>query len=244
MRGKIFCLISIVPQNGAKYLATNLGYFIKKNKKTKKKKVLLIDFDFANPTLCHHFVDSSTYNIDNLSLMEEDLNFELFRRAVVKTKLGFDILKGTKVCNSEIFSRDVIAKILNLAKEIYDYIFVVANPQVSNSATIVTLLNANKVILVAKNDYTNDFKFKDVLASIGSFIKNKSDIKLVYNCVNFFHKTKIVEKVKEYNVSSITILDYVPKSIDNINLDKKLPMKKRTINDKKFKKLSKELITE
>lgn len=242
MRGKVICLMSIVPQNGAKYLATNLGYFIKKNKKTKKKKVLLIDFDFANPTLCHHFVDSSTYNIDNLSLMEDELDTEMFKRAVVKTKLGFDILKGTKVCNPEIFSREVIAKILNISKESYDYIFVVANPQVSNSATIVTLLNSNKVILVAKNDNTNDFKFKDVLASIGSFMKDDLDIKVVYNYVNYFHKTKIAEKVSDYNVKSVTILDYVPKSTDNINLGKKLPMRRKTINDKKFKRLCKELI--
>ena len=68
MGGKVFCILSVTPQNGSKYIATNLGYQLRRiNKNFKKKKVLLIDFDFESPVLCSHFIKDRPYSgIDNL----------------------------------------------------------------------------------------------------------------------------------------------------------------------------------
>lgn len=244
MRGKVFCIMSVVPQNGAKYVATNLGYFIKKTRKNKSKKVLLIDFDFKNPTLCYHYINESIYNIDKLSLIEKDLDNEVFERTVSKTKLGFDVLKGTEVCNSELISKELIANILNISKEMYDYIFVVINSNINNPATVISLLNATKVILVTKNDYTNNLKIEGALSTVKKFMKDKSNINILYNYSNYLHKIKVSKKIKDDTVDYLSILDYAPKSIDNINLGKKLFTSKKTINDNKFKKICKIILSD
>lgn len=238
MNGKVFNVMSLIPQNGAKYVTSNLGFFMKK--KFKNKKILLIDFDFENPTLYYHFIKDSVYSIDDLISIEKSLDRNSFYNNIIKTEFKVDIFKGSGLGTANLFSKELIAIILNFAKEMYDYIFVVTSSDVNNSAIIMTLLNADKVILVVRNNYSNLLKIDKKLKEINTFVKDKSIIKIVANFNNYNQEMNILDKVQGY--SYLSLLDFVSKSIDNRNLKEKFFIKRKTINDRKFKEIIKELI--
>lgn len=245
MSGEVFCIISLVPQNGAKYLATNLGYFMKK--RHKNKKVLLIDFDFDNPTLCYHYTKNSIYSIDNLASLDIANKFDRknFKNSITELNMGVDILKGTSIQNintfPNIFTKNFFAKIINMSKEFYDYVFVVTNHDVNKSETLVTLLNSNKVLLVIKNNYTNALKLDKYLLKISEFKDDKNDIKIISNFNEYDYGIKTFNQSMIEGIAHLALLDYVPKSIDNSNLDSKNIFKRRTINDVKFKEICKKI---
>lgn len=239
MSGKVYSIISLIPQNGAKYIASNLGYFTKR--KYKNSKVLLIDFDFDNPTLCYHFVKDSIYSIDNLAPVEIGLDKDTLCKNITKTKFKVDILKGSSLGNSNFFSKELIAKILNLSKEVYDYIFVVTSPNTNNPVTVMTLLNSDKLVLVVRNNYSNLQKIEKSLQMFSNFIKDKSDIKVISNYNDYNNDLDILKTINvDYKYSSL--IDFVAKSTDNKNLAEKIFFKRKTINDRKFKELVKDLI--
>lgn len=241
MNGRIYTIISLIPQNGAKYVAINLGYFTKKTKK--KSKVLLIDLDFYNPTLGYHWTKDSVYNIDNLVPMKNDLSLDALLTNITKTDIGFDILKGTTVKDENYIPVDLVAKILTLAKEEYTDIFVVVPPNLNNANIIMTLLNTDKIILVIKNNYANNFKIVDFLKRLESFVDKELTIDIIINDKNYSHNLNISETIStaEANVNYIGILDYDKRTVDNINLTQKSLFKKGNSNSKIFKDICKKL---
>src|SRR5690606_23916112 len=140
-------------------------------KRKKDSKILLIDLDFNNPTLGYFYTKDFTYSIDNLVPIKNDIRKVTINNNIIKTNLGFDILKGSSIKSSEYISSDLVAIILNLAKEMYDYIFVVTQSNLKNPNTAIILLNANEVILVLRNNYSNLLKSTSFLQEIKPFIE-------------------------------------------------------------------------
>lgn len=239
MSAKVYSVISLIPQNGAKYLTTNLGYTL--GRKKKKKKILLIDFDFNDPTLCHHFVKDSIYDLDGLGPFGANLKEEDFLNNITNTSLGFDVLKGSKLGRVSFFSKELIAKIINYAKSNYDYVLIVTSPDVKSSPTVVSLLNSDEVLMVVRNNYANLLKVASVINSIETFSRGKT-IKIVENISNYNKNINIVESIKDYKVQYVGFLNFDLASIDNLDLEKKSFLKKKNINKRKFKEILKGLL--
>lgn len=243
MDGKIYHIMSLIPQNGAKYVATNLGYFAKKRKKDSK--ILLIDLDFDNSTLAYFYTKDYTYSIDNLMPVKNDIKKATIYNNVIKTNLGFDILKGTSIKSSDYISSDLVAIILNLVKKMYDYIFVVTQSNLKNPSTVITLLNTNEVILVLRNNYSNLIKSTKFIQEIKPFIEGKSALNIVINYKDYNNEVNISEVIKsteEININCLGVLDYDIKSVDNLNLKKRGYFKRKSINDRVFKHICKEIL--
>lgn len=240
MSGKIIPILSVIPQNGSKYLATNLGYYMKKEQ---NKKMLLIDFDFEYASLGHHFVKESDCNIDTLLMSGweyENNNFELFERAITSTKLGFDVLVGSSVGRNDFFKTDFISDVLNASVELYDYIFVVVNPKIENPATAITLLNAYKIILVAKNNYTNQLKLESVIMLIEELKRPHTQVNIIFNnnSTNVKNESSLeLDFEMPNNFVVFETICFVPRSIDNKNLINKSIFKRKTYNDAVFRRI-------
>lgn len=241
MNGKIFSILSVVPQNGSTYLATNLGYFMNKLNRKENKKVLLLDFDFNYSSLGSHFIEDDVSSLDDLILQKDAISSELFKKSITPTTLGFDILKGSTLNRIDLFTENFILNILNLSIRIYDYIFIVTNPNIKNPAIVLTLLNSDKIILVTKNNYINKLKSKETLQLIEDLKKTKTDVIIVYNFNNNKHKITAINELIP-NSGILTLLEYVPSSIDNINLMYKNVFLRNSPNDTKFKLICKELL--
>lgn len=243
MNGKIYHIVSLIPQNGAKYIATNLGYFAKKRKKDSK--ILLIDLDFNNPTLGYFYTKDFTYSIDNLVPIKNDIRKVTINNNIIKTNLGFDILKGSSIKSSEYISSDLVAIILNLAKEMYDYIFVVTQSNLKNPNTAITLLNANEVILVLRNNYSNLLKSTSFLQEIKPFIESKSALNIIINYKDYrseINISKVIKSTEEIDINYLGVLDYDMKSVDNINLKEKNFFKRNSVNDRVFKHICRKIL--
>ena len=243
MNGKIYAIMSLVPQNGAKYVTTNLGYFA--NKLNKKNKVLLIDLDFNNPVLCYHYVKDSVYNIDNLVPLKNDLNEDFLLDNITKTNLGFDILKGTNIKNKNYITAEIVAKILTLVKKIYTHIFIVIPSDLAISSVAITLLNSNKLILVLRSNYANDIKVISFLENMKSFLKDGMTINIIINNKDYNHSLNISDKISKtdnINVNYLGILDYDTRTVDNINLGEKSIFRKSNSNNRIFKDICKKML--
>ena len=244
MSGKIYHVMSLIPQNGAKYVTVNLGFFTKKRKKDSE--VLLIDLDFDNPTLGYFYTKDSVYSIDNLVPVKNDLKKNTFKNNITKTSLGFDILKGSSVKSNNYISSNLVATVLNLAKEIYDYVFVVTQSDLKNSNVAITLLNADEVILVLKNNYSNLVKSTGFLQEIQPFIRKESHLNMILNYKDYRNEVNISEIIKEsnneMNINYLGVLDYDAKSTDNLNLKEKNFFKRASVNDRVFKHICKKIL--
>jgi len=242
MSGKIYNIISLVPQNGAKYVAMNLGYFTKKRK---KGKILLVDMDFENPTLGYSYTQDSPYSIDNLMPIKDDLKKANLINNITQTKLGVDILKGSFMYSGNYIPPELTATILNLAKEEYDYIFVVTQSNLENANNVIALLNNDKVILVLRNNYSNALKITRFLENIKRFLKTEQAVNIIMNYVSYNNVLNISETIKNIgnaNVNYLGILYYDTKSTDNKNLGEKNSFKRHSINDKTFKYICKKIL--
>lgn len=242
MNGKVYTIMSLVPQNGAKYIATNLGYYTKKAKKDKK--ILLIDFDFNTPTLGKHFIKENQANVDDLVHLKNNLTKDLLAEKISKTNLGFDILKGTNMQDKNFIEEDLIVKILIFAKEMYTDVFVVMSPDMYNSNVIVTILNSDKLILVLRNNYSNELKLMSFVYDIKPYIKEIQNLDIVLNYRDYNHSLRITDifKKEDIQINHIHLLDFDDKTIDNTNLEEKSIFKRSNKNTKTFKKICKDFL--
>lgn len=236
MSAKIYSIMSLIPQNGAKYLTANLGHALGKHKN--KSKVLLIDFDFNNPVLCYHFIRDSIYDLDNLEPFGVNLKEEDFLNNIINTDLHFDILKGSKLGKPELFPRELTAKIINYAKMNYDYVFIVINPDTNNPSTVISLLNSDEIILVIRNNYTNFVKIEDLVSPINMFTRGKP-IKIIENMSNYNNNINVVKKIKDFNIEYLGALDFDASTIDNVDLGGKPLFTRKNVNASKFDKILK-----
>lgn len=238
--GKIYTIMSIAPQNGAKYVATNLGFFTNTEKKTK---VLLIDFDFENSFLCNYYLKDSLYDIDDLVHIKDMIDRNTFIDKITKTKLGFDVLKGSTMESSTFVSEDLVAKILILAKEIYTHIFVVVAPNFSVPSTAMTILHSNKLILVARNNKLNETKITDVISGIRPYIKDV-DLGFIFNYKDYNDVLTLseVRELIDKDIDFLGSLEFDSGSVDNINLGAESFLKRMNVNNKIFKSICKKII--
>jgi len=233
-------LMSAVQGNGAKYVATNLATEVKR--KENEKKVLLVDFDFENPFLAHAFIKhDEVHGIDNLinNITDDGLSDELFLEDMIQTKMGVDVLRGTRFIEKvKMFSKQHIQVILEKAKQHYHYVFIVVNAKANNAGTIVSLMEADKVLMVLRNNYANLLKVERVLKLIKQY-STVETVHVAFNFKNLNSKLDINEKFENYNVVVLEVLEYDEKSIDNLNLEKKESVFSKSMNSKAINKMTK-----
>lgn len=242
MKGKVYCVLSVVPGNGAKYVATNLA--VSHKRKSKDSKILIIDLDFINPVLCRHFIKGvNPLGIDHLAPRVDTMDELFFKNSLSTTGLGVDILSGTTLFDKqEQFSKNFVFKVIGIAKQLYDAIYIVVNPTITSSATVVSLLNADKTVLVARNNYTNELKIGEVIKMVKTFYKKNENVLLVYNYHTLKHSLSVTQRIHEPNIKIVGLLEYDPKTVDNINLTTKIRIMGKCQNDSKFNVILKELI--
>lgn len=242
LAGKICVVTSVVQGNGAKYVATNLATEIMNREKNKR--VLLVDFDFDNPFLAHAFVKhDEIHGIDNLAnnITSEGIADDLFMENIIQTKLNVDVLKGTQFIEKpKMFSNQHIEVILDKAKKLYDYVYVVVNSKANNAGTIFSFMKADQVVLVLRNNYANLQRIDRTLKLVKQY-SPKNEASVVYNFKNLNSKLNINKKFDDNMVQILGVLEYEEKGIDNLNLEKKESMFNRSINSKVFTKMNKEL---
>lgn len=216
MTARICTLISILPQNGAKYLTTNLGFSLKKKKR--KSKVLLIDFDFQDPTLCLFCTKDLNKGLDKIEPFGSDVTKDQVISNIVKFEDAPDILKGSTLRSQALFSQATIIKVINYVKVDYDYIFIVCNPSL-NPATTVSLLNSDEILLVIRNNYGNLLNALNCVKALEAVRRDS-----VFNVVENYSSatdTNVLRNLKDYNLKYIGSLAFDENSVDNIDLTKK-----------------------
>lgn len=227
---KLILCMSVVEQNGSKFVATNLANYTKILYPSKK--VALVDFDFKNPYLAERLsLHDDIHGIDNIT-DKIDGNFltpELFEENMVHIKNDVHLLKGVKSTSSKKFiSKNHINKIIDLLKESYDYAFVAVSNEVLPS-TVYSLFNADEILLITKNNYTNYNQIDKAVELIKAYKNDTSNVRMVINQYSEQSEVTFNEKVKPLNVMDINLVPYMPECFDNIDLDKTL------INSKVFR---------
>lgn len=239
MSGKIYTIMSLVPQNGGKYVTTNLGFYT--DRYIKKSKVLLIDLDFETPKLASHYTEGSAYDIDDLVPYRDNIDKKIIMEKITKTRAGFDVLRGTNMKEGYI-SPDVIAKILILAREMYTHVFVTASPDLANSNIVMSVLNSDKLILVLRNNYANDMRISGFINSLDPYLNDDIEVDILFNYRDYNHTLKITKEIrfkddKEFNY--LGFLEYDGKTVDNTNIGERSIFKRGNINKRLFKKICK-----
>lgn len=242
MSGKLCVLTSVVQGNGAKYVATNLACELKQREKNAR--ILLVDFDFDNPFLAYSFVQhDDIHGLDNLinNISSQGIDDELFMENIIKTKINVDVLKGTNFIEKpKKFTAEQINIILEKSLKLYDYVYVVVNAKANNAGTIYSLMKADKVLLVLRNNYANLERVDRVLKLVNQYYPKKG-ISVVYNFKNLNSKLNINKKFDDLDTEILGVLDYEEKGIDNLNLEKKESLFNRSANSKTFAKINKDL---
>lgn len=240
---KIFVCMPIVTGNGSKYMATNLAHYTKTMYPTKK--VALVDFDFKHPYLAEKLsLHDTIHSIDNLT-DKIDGNFldkSLFAENMIKLKDGVELLKGTKLThNIELIKKHHIERIIELLKENYDYIFIAVSNEVL-SGTVYSLFNADEVLLVAKNNYTNFKEAKRVFNLISHYKNNDTKLSLIINQYSDVSEITFSDYLEKYDVSNIELVPYDEQTFDHNDLDKGILTSKMFKTKKKSQEVFENLI--
>lgn len=218
---KLFVCIPVITGNGAKYTATNLAHYTKTLLPTKR--VALVDFDFKYPYLAEKLsLHDTIHSIDNLTDKIDGgfLDSKLFLENMIKLKNGVDLLKGTKLSHSlNLIKKHHIEKIIELLKEEYDYVFVSATNE-ALSGTIYSMFNADKIILVAKNNYSNYKELKKVLKLVNNYKGQNTEIDFIINQCSDVSSVTFTSYFNENNIKNIELIPYDENTFDNSDLDK------------------------
>jgi MinD-like ATPase involved in chromosome partitioning or flagellar assembly len=236
--GNLILLSSIVQGNGSKYATVNIAYeLLKILEKKEKNKILLIDFDIECPTLgMSLYLKSKKSDLQELKSGIDDivekinlniLNQEIFLDTCtnidigLRTNIPLYILKGTNVIGKyKAFTKEVVEKIISYAKNSFDYVFVVSNNKSNNAGLIFSLNESNEIIILAKNNYSNIENFDKTMSLFNQYKNKDSKISILYN-YGSNPKCDIGAKVLNYEISSLGILEYNDKDVDNLNLTQK-----------------------
>lgn len=220
---KTFVCIPVVTGNGSKYISTNLAHYTKMM--NPDKKVALIDFDFRYPYLAEKLaLHDTVHSIDNLTdkIDGNFLDINLFRENMIGLSSGVELLKGTKLNhNITLIKKHHIEKIIELAKSYYDYIFIATSNE-TLSGTVYGLFNADEVIVVAKNNYTNFKEAKRIFKLVSHYKSNDSRINLIINQYSEVSEITFEDYLKQYNISNIELVPYIEYSFDNGDLKKSI----------------------
>jgi len=240
---KMIVCMPIVVGNGSKYIATNLAYHTKKQYPTKK--VALIDFDFKQPYLAEKLsLHDTIHTIDNL-IDKIDGNFltnELFKENMITLKEGVHLLKGTKLTNNiDLIKKYHIEKILEILKQDYDYVFIAVSNEIL-SGTVYSLFEADEIVLVSKNNYTNFREANRVFKLINNYKGEKANLNLFINQYSENSDVNFNEFVSKNDIKNIELIPHMEETFDNADLDKSIIMSKVFKNKSKSQEVFEEII--
>lgn len=210
----------VMSGNGAKFIATNIANYLKSANSTKK--VALVDFNLKQPYLAHgitthdeiHGIDNLIDKIDGNLLTES-----LFVENMVSLKSNVEVLKGTKLIGKHKVFTDVhIKTIIGHLKDIYDYVIAVVSPEADNAGTVYALHEADKVIMVGRNNVGNAKMFGHALQIVNHYKKSTEKIKMVYN-MQTTNAHELSNIVKETDLEVIGLVEFDESAVDNLDLN-------------------------
>lgn len=208
---------------GKTTIATQLGILIAKNSRAK---VLLIDFDTINSGI-NQFLGMKrapqnpeyilppdknsgiNYMIDAIDKRTFDSN--LFEKYVQKTKYfsNLDVLTGNKslfVCE-KILNTEYYTRILEKAKELYDFIIIDTSSNIFVDATQFSLLNSNVIFYVAEaTNISFERTFRALKEIFPVWGVNNRKIKLI---INKYHKNSPSKLIINEMMKDIPIAGYI-----------------------------------
>lgn len=207
--------------NGSKYTATNLAHEIKMQ--DKDLAVALVDFDFKAPYLAGylsghdtvHTLDNLIEKIDGGFLSEDDI-----RDNMVKLKNGVELLKGTKLTKTYYFiKQEHIRQILIFLKRMYDVVVVAVSHGSDSISTTVSMLSADHVLLVARNDFSNYQVLEREIRFLKNYAANEDKIKLIFNMYDQSSDLDFQPILAETGVPLVAWIPYNPETINNRHID-------------------------
>lgn len=209
--------------SGKTTIAAQLGTLIAKNSRAK---VLLIDFDTINAGLNQFFGTKRSpdkpdyilppdknsginYMVDSIDKRTFDSN--VFEKYVVKTKYfsNLDILTGNKslfVCE-KVLNTEYYSRILEKAKELYDFIIIDTSSNIFVDATQFSLLNSNVIFYVLEaTNISFERTFRTIKEIFPVWGVNNNKIKLI---INKYHKSSPSKLIINEMMKGIPIAGYI-----------------------------------
>lgn len=219
-KGKVIVCYPVVIGNGNKYIATNIANYYKQ--KYPNKGVALVDFDFKNPYLAGKLaIQDDIHGIDNI-IDKIDGNFldqNLFLENMIKLRNNVELLKGTKLIgNHRIITKNHIEKTLEVLKEAYDFIVVAVSCDIDNSGTVYGLFNADEVVMVCKNNFTNFKSMDRAINIIMNYKRTNSKLKLIFNMSQEGSDLDFTKHINDNEIEVIGAIKYDESTVDNEDL--------------------------
>lgn len=209
--------------SGKSTISTQVGMLIAKYSKAK---VLIIDFDTINSGINQFFGikrsplnpgyilpsdknASINYMVDAIDKRTFDSN--IFEKYIVKSKQyqNLDILTGNKslfVCE-KVLNNEYYSRILEKAKEIYDFIIIDTSSNVFVDSTQFALLNSNKIFYITEATFTSfERAFRALTEIYPIWGVNKKKIHLI---VNKYHSKSLSKLVINEMMKEVPISGYI-----------------------------------
>lgn len=252
MSKKVLAVMSVVPGNGAKFVASNLAYLFAEDVE-EDEKIVLLDFDFNYPYLAKGIVDgeSDERTIDDLfPLLTENLeeNVQILKDLVVETNvLNVDLIKGTKYAGlTKFIQPEQIQWTIEAASKIYEKVIVVISPSVSNVGTLYSLMKAEQLVLVARQNHSNVEQVYDVMRIVRQYSTLNEPVKVVYNYDSTVLDIDFSEAFERslVPVEVVGVLSFDAAAIDNNDLieRKRSFFQSKSVNRRNFSEIYESLL--
>lgn len=215
--------------NGANYLAMNLAY--KLREKEKIAKIAVFDFDLDNPTLGEGMHEDSVHGLDKLvdKVNGSLLNRENLLENMVTLKKEIDLLRGSELSHRFPFvKKNHLEEVLNVAKEVYDYIVISTGDKPDNVGVPVSLHHADNLLLVGRYTQKNQWRIKDAVKTVGNYASPQK-AGVVYNFFNGTNDINLGEHLGELDV--LGSIPYTPGTEDTLHLVKGFSLKRSKNNE-------------
>ena len=216
--GSIIAVYPIVNGNGANYVTMNLAYHTKE--KYPQAKIAVIDYDFSNPNLGIALTTDRFHNIDNLidKIEGKFLSEDLFMENMIPLKGGIDLLRGSIMGHYEDYIMPThLETILDMASNVYDYVFVSCNASHLDDGTSVALMMADKLVVVNRHNQINSNHTRQAADTIEN-IFGDGKVGVIYNYYTRPVNSDVAVEFSKYEV--IGLLPFRPETTDNIDLVK------------------------
>lgn len=206
----------VLPGNGSKFTATNLAYAYKDAHP--EKKVALVDFDLKMPYLAGLLSTSdNVHGLDNLieKIDGEFLDEQMFEENMIEMKNGVELLKGTKIKHTYNFiGKHHMEQIISLLRKKYDVIFTSVASEADNVGTNSVLFDADKIVMVTRNDFRNHVQFEDAVTIVNHYGKDDSSKSVLFNMYDEQSNLDYSQLLK-YN--ELDVVGYVSFDMDNLD---------------------------
>lgn len=214
--GRLLVTYPVLQGNGSKYTATNIAHALKVN--DSDVSVALVDLDFKSPFLAGYLSGhDNIHTIDNLIERIDGgfLDEEAVENNMVELKNGVHLLKGTKLKNTYYFiKQEHIRQILIMLKKMYDFVIVAVSNGNDSLSTTVTMLSADHVLLVSKNDYSNFSALENEIEFVQNYAIHEDNIKLIFN---MYDPTSDLDFEHILSSKGVPLISWVPYNIETVN---------------------------